>query len=336
MITNWKTIVMAMALLMAIASVLVISSCSSSEDEPEPEPIEPPSALSYPATTVAVGAEGTITPTISGDAATFEITDLGDADGVVAITVDMNTGVLSVPMESTTGVYTVEVTATNSEGSTTGTAEVTIGINEDFDPTGQGYLWKYFISQDDPWTMSGLDGIPGLPIQTLEIPTGWPPDWPVGNADWNEQYLLPYLALGGVADLLFQVPGDIACENVGERGDTVYFEVEDDLTLTTICNVDGVAGQSVLIGTSSISYADGQFSWTIVQYSQIEVTYIVNNPTAETFIDPLDETTPGRQFPALRGTVDQFTIPTNVFDEAGILTSLSQKKVEVILEVLDL
>jgi hypothetical protein len=182
--------------------------------------------------------------------------------------------------------------------------------------------------------MKGLDGIPDLPIDTVVIPKGWAPDWPTGNADWNEQYLFPYLAVGGVADLLFQVPSDIACGAVSEKGDTTYFEVEDDLTLTTICHIDDAAGQSVLIGNSSISYADGKYSWAITQYSQIEIVYTINNPTAETFTDPLDPAGP-RQFPAIRGMVDQFTIPTNVYDEAAILTSLSLKKVEVILEVID-
>ena len=136
MITKLKTTIWAIALLFSVASVMVLSSCG--EDEPTPTPpieIDPPSALSYDATTVAVGTEGTIAATISGSPATFEITDFGETVVetvvIVAVTVDASTGELSVAKESTTGVYTVEVTATNAEGNTKGTAEITIGINPD-------------------------------------------------------------------------------------------------------------------------------------------------------------------------------------------------------------
>ncbi|MCK5367684.1 MAG: hypothetical protein KAQ62_04000 [Cyclobacteriaceae bacterium] len=344
MITKLKTTIWAIALLFSVASVMVLSSCG--EDEPTPTPpieIDPPSALSYDATTVAVGTEGTIAATISGSPATFEITDFGETVVetvvIVAVTVDASTGELSVAKESTTGVYTVEVTATNAEGSTKGTAEITIGINPDFDPTGKGYTWQYYMNQDDPWTLEGLDGeIAELPIPSVVIPTGWPAGWPALDPnDWNELTLFPYLAVGSISDLLFQLPSDIACETVGEKGDQLFFAVEDDLTLTTICHIDADPGQSVLIGISAISWANDQFSWALTLYSQIEITYVIDNPTAETFIDPLDETTPGRSFPAIRGMVEQFTIPYNVYDETAILLSLDKpKKVEVILEVHEL
>ena len=339
MITNLKTTIWAIALLFSVASVMVLSSCGGDE-EPEPEPIVPP-GLSYAATTVAVGSTGTVTAAVTGDAATYAITDDG---GATFVTVNASTGELSVAAESTTGVYSVVVKATNSAGTEDATAEITIGINDDFDPTGKGYTWQYYINQDEPWTLSGLDGeIANMPIPSIDIPTGWPPDWPTGNADWlTPGYLDQYLALGQIADLLFQVPSDIACEAVGEKGDQLYFEVEADLSLTTACHIGDTPGQTVVIGSSIISYADGVFSWAIVLASQIEITYIIDDPTSETdFVDPFDSFDDNgspipRVYPAIRGMVELFTTPTNVATETDILLSLEQKKVEVVLEVHEL
>ena len=340
MITKLKTTIWALALLFSVASVMVLSSCG--EDEPAPLPPDPVVApgVSYVATTVAVGSTGSIVAAVTGDAATYEITDNGDADFV---TVDATTGELSVAAESTTGVYSVVVKATNSAGTDEATAEITIGINPDFDPTGKGYTWQYYMNQDDPWTLEGLRGeIAELPFDSVDIPTGWPADWPAGNPDWNEQYLFPYLALGEIANLLMQLPGDIACEAAGENGNTLYFEVEADLTLTTLCTVtDKHDGQSVLIGSSTISYANNQFSWALNLESQIPITYIIDNPTVENFVDPLEQPSelepPPRIYSAIRGTVEQFTVPYNVYDETAILLSLDKpKKVEVIFEVHEL
>jgi hypothetical protein len=319
-----------------IAALVFVASCGD-EGDPEPEPIVPPGAITYTPTTVAVGSAGTIDPSaFTGDSPTFSIVDAGDAADFV--TIDASTGKLSVAAESTTGTYSVEVKAMNSAGSSSGTAEITIGINTDFDPTGKSYIWQYYMNMDAPWTMTGLDGdIAKLPIPSVDIPTGWPAGWPALDPnDWNEQTLFPYLALGAVADLLFQVPGDIGCGALTpeEKGDTLVFKVEDDLSLTTTCTLNDATGSSALMGISSISYADGEYSWALTLYSQIEIVYVIDNPTAETFTDPLDPAGP-RQFPAIRGTVEQFTTPTDVTDEAGILTSLAVKKVEVILEVIE-
>ena len=321
---------------MSITALLFVASCGDSSDPDPTPPIEviPPAAFTYPATTVAVGATGSAMPSsVEGTAPVFSIKDDG---GATFLTIDAATGELSVGAESTTGSYDVVVKAANAKGSADGTATITIGVNPDFDPTGKGYTWKYFINQSDPWTMSGLDGIPELPITEVEIPTGWPAGWPqLDPNDWNELTLFPYLAVTSVSDLLFQVPSDIACGAVEESGDQLYFEIEDDLSLTTICHIGDVDGQTVIIGTSAISYADGKFSWALTLYSQIEIIYIISDRTSETFTDPLDPAGP-TQFPAIRGMVDKFTIPTNIFDEAGILSSLALKKVEVILEVSEL
>jgi len=350
MITKLKTTIWAIALLFSVGSVLVLSSCGS-DDEPDPTPpieVIAPGDFTYPATTVAVGAEGSVDPSaVEGSTPAFAITSVTDADdvasAVASFSVDAATGKISIAAESTTGLYKVTVTATNSKGTGTGTAEITIGVNPDFDPTGKGYLWQYWINQDDPWTLSGLDGeIAELPIAEIEIPTGWPPDWPAGNADWNEEYLFPYLALGGVQDLIFQVPSDLACGALDpeEGGDTLYFVVETDLSLTTICTLNDAAGSSVLIGTSTISYSDDKFHWAVSLNSQIPITYIITDITStDQFVDPLEPGeggAPPRIYPALTGTVEQFTTPTNVFDETGILTSLTQKKVDIVLEVIAL
>lgn len=339
MITKMKTTIWAIALLFSVGSVLVLSSCGEDDPAPPPDPVVAP-GVSYAATTVAVASTGSIVAAVTGDAASYEITDDGGADFV---TVDAATGELSVAAESTTGAYSVVVKATNSAGNSDGTAEITIGINGDFDPTGVGYTWQYYINQDDPWTMSGLDGIPELPIKEIEIPTGWPAGWPQLDPNvWNEQTLLPYLALGAVADLLMQLPGDLACAALDpeEKGNTLYFALEEDFTMTTICTLNDAAGSKAIIGNYSISWADSQYSLALNFESQIPITYIIDISNSEDFIDPLEPAgenePPPRIYPALRGTVEEFTTPTNVFDEASILTSLALKKVEVILEVIEL
>ncbi|MCG8309532.1 MAG: immunoglobulin domain-containing protein [Cytophagales bacterium] len=337
MITKLRTIIWGLALIWSVASILVISSCSESDDPPKPP--EAPK-VSYQDSDVAVGTEGKVTAAVQGDPATYEIVGITDQDdaavNVSFITINGSTGELTIGAESTTGSYKVTVKAKNEGGQDEAVANVTITINNDFNPTGKSYLWKYWMNQSDPWTLSGLDGIPGLAIESVEIPKGWPDGWPTPQPEWTDEYMFPYLALGGVQNLLFQVPGDLACATEGEEGNTLLFKVETDLSLTTLCTVtEPNDGKSVTIGSSSISYANSQFVWTVTLVSQIPVTYIIENPTSETFVDPLDETTPGRQFPAIRGMVESFTTPTNVFDEAGILGSLTQKKVEIILEVLD-
>ena len=351
MITNLKKTIWAIALLFSVGSVMVLSSCGD-DDNPEPEQpivVVPPGNFTYPATTVAVAAEGTVDPsTVDGSTLAFAITGVTDNDdndasaAATFLSIDAATGVISVAKESTTGMYNVEVTATNSEGTGTGTAAVTIGINPDFDPTGMGYTWQYYMNQDDPWTMTGLNGIPELPIEEIEIPTGWPDGWPALDPNvWNEQTLLPYMILGGVADLLFQLPSDLACAALDpeEKGNTLYFEANEDFTLTTICELNDAAGSSVVIGDYAISWANDQFSWIVNLNSQIPITYVIDDPIAEQFIDPLeagDGGAPPRIYNAIRGTVEEFLTPTDVSTETAILTSLTVKKVEVIIEVTEL
>ncbi len=338
MITLTKASKWVLAIMMS-TTLVFISSCGG-DDEPEPDPIVAP-GLSYTPTTVAVGSTGSIVVAVTGDAATYEITDNGDAEFV---TVDATTGELSVAAESTTGVYSVVVKATNSAGNSDGTAEITIGINDDFNPTGKGYSWQYYMNQDDPWTLSGLDGeVAELLDPSVDIPTGWPADWPLGNPNWSGEYLFPNLVLGMIANLLMQLPADLACAALvpEEKGNTLYFAAEEDFTLTTICTLNDAAGSSAIIGNYSISWANDQFSWALNLVSQIPITYVIDNPTIEQFIDPLDSFDDQgfpvpRTYQAIRGMVEQFTTPTNVFSETAILGSLAVKKVEVILEVTEL
>jgi len=329
MITHWKTTILAIALLFSVASVLVLSSCGG-DDEPEPEPIIPP-GLSYTAATVAVGSTGTLTPAVQGDAATYSITDNGDADFV---TIDAGTGVLSVAAESTTGVYTVAVKATNSAGSADATVDITIGVNDDFDPTGKKLLWRYFINQDDDITLTGLDGeLLGLQIPSLQLPVGWPTEATPQEDLWQ------YFLLTEIERLIFQVPGDEACGALipEEGGDTLLIVVNSDLSLSTECTLNDSPGSSADIGISWISYAEGAFSYTIslvfIPEASLSVPYKIEGANFTDFTDPVEQTI----YPALLGRVNAFTTPADFTNQAAMENPLNWKNpmVDVVLKVLE-
>jgi hypothetical protein len=323
---------------MSITTLLFVASCGE-EGDPEPEPIKPPTAFTYPATTVAVGATGTVTPSaVTGDAPIFTITDAGEAAGFVSI--NAATGVLSVVAESTTGTYSIKVKAANSAGSVEVTAEITIGVNADFNPAGKSYLWRYFMNQSDDVIFKNLDGLDaGLPPGDTPLAKGWPAGWP-DISGYSEEELFPYLLLDGIQDMIFQVPGDDACSALApaesQRGDTLLLVVNSDLTLSTKCRLDDSndAGATVELGTSQISYSGGKYYWTLnMTFQGIPIPFVIGDPqSVASFIDPLLD---GATYPALTGTVDQFTTPTNFESETTILTSLTQIKVDVVLQVLN-
>ncbi len=333
-------------MLLAITGLVFIYSCGGDDEEPEPEPIDPPSGLSYPATTVAVGTEGTISPTISGDAATFEITNFGETkDGdevIVAVTVDSNTGDISIPMESTVGVYTIEVTATNSEGSTSGTAEITIGINDDFDPTGKNLIWKYFMNKSADVVLENLDKLDDELPPTFQLPVGWP-----GGADFvidptlDPEVLQGYLIFTGIQEAILQVPGDDACQALETKnGDTLLVIVNSDLTLSTVCP----SGSIVEMGTSKISYADGGFIWTIDVVLQgvlpLQIS-IADAAIVEDYIDPLypnwsNPSGEGGMYDAITGNVAEYqTVDDYGFLPDGLPTGFIYLDVDVVLEIME-
>ncbi|MDZ7606147.1 MAG: cadherin repeat domain-containing protein [Cyclobacteriaceae bacterium] len=280
---------------------------------------------------------GTAAPILGGDEATFTILDAGDAENFV--TVNPITGVITVADESTTGVYDVKIKATNSAGSVEAIAKITVGVNADFNPTDKSYVWKYFINQTANTIMKNLDELDATLPAEITLPVGWPAGWP-DISGLTQQELQPYLIFPAVQQLIFQVPGDDACNalNPSQGGDNLNLTVNADLTLSTKCKAD-LTGSTVDIGSSVISYKDGKYSWTLAMAFQgIPITYTINDPIVANFVDPLDPNildpsgTP-RVFSALQGTVDLFTTPTD-FDDANILTSLRQIKVDVVLEVL--
>lgn len=340
MSTNLRKTILAIALFVPIALFLVLSSCSESEDPPEP-PVAP--TLSYDDTEVAVGAEGSVTATKDGDAATYAISDDG---GAAFVTVDAATGNLSVAKESTIGVYEVKVKATNEGGEVEATAKITIGINSAFDPTGKKMIWKYFMNYTPDIVMKNLNTLPGLSDLPAEIPLpddGFPEGWPT-NINPADPLFSSYFILTGVQELLLQVPGDMACGALSpaEQGDTLIVIVDEDLKLWTQCRADGgAAGTVVEIGTSSISYANDGFVWAINTTIQGQpVTIAIADAVIADFVDPLHPhysmpSMQGGMYSAVQGSVEQLLIPTN-FEDLEDLSKLELKfvTVDIVLEVL--
>jgi hypothetical protein len=325
---------------MAIIALVFIYSCSDDEGEPEPEPVDPPE-FSYTATTVDVGTTGTLTPSVIGGDATYAITDSADAE---FLTINVNTGELSVAAESTVGEYNVVVTGSNAEGTHDATAAITIGINDDFDPTGKNLLWKYWMNYTEDVVFYNLDQLPGqggLPDE-IPIPIGWPGGTQF-QIDPMDPALESYLIFPTVQFFLQQVPGDEACDALepSENGDTLLIIVNSDLTLSTACrNDDKSPGTTVDLGESTISYANGGFVWTLnLTISTIPVPIAIGGAEIADFTDPLDPhwTAPSgtpRTFSAIRGTVENYMTPTDFLDETTYITSIDFLTVDVVFEIL--
>jgi len=132
-----------------------------------------PPTVTYSNTSVDLGGEFSVTPTVAGDLPmTFAIEDAGGTANFVSI--DENTGVLSIAKESVIGNYTVYVKVTNSAGSANTTAAVAISIPDDFNPVGKTLEWKFFFNQSQNKVLTGLDGVPALPYSALTLPVGVP------------------------------------------------------------------------------------------------------------------------------------------------------------------
>jgi hypothetical protein len=140
-----------------------------------------------------------------------------------------------------------------------------------------------------------------------------------------------YFLLTELEKLIFQVPGDEACGAAGGNGDTLAFVVNNDLTLSSICN----EADPQVIGTSSIAYLDGGFVFSLqLQFNeQIALPYVISNAVFADFTDPVTQ----RMYPSLQGRVNAFTTPTNLETEETVLdiTSWATPPVDVVLEVLE-
>ncbi len=305
--------------IMVSSTLVFIASCGSDDDPPAP-PVKP--TISYPDTDVAIGSEGSVTPAVQGDAATYSIKD--DTGTKDFVTIDANTGILSVAKESVLGEYKVVITATNSAGSSDAVATITISISDDFNPVGKTLLWKYFINQEDGFTLKGMDGIPQMPFKEIILPVGWP------TAETAQEDVWKHFVLTEIEGLIFQVPNDNTCSI---SGDTLAFVVNEDLTLGAICT-EGTP--ETTIGTASISYKDDAFVFTLElvfdDVIPIILPYNISNATMAEFTDPVDS----RAYMAIQGTVNAFTTPTDLTDESTItdITSWATPKVDVVLEIL--
>lgn len=327
MITKLKTTIWAIALLFGVASVMVLSSCS--EDEPEPDPVIPPS-LNYPPADVAIGStKADWIPAIQGDLPiAYTLKDAGDAAGFVSV--DAVTGAITVAAESVIGTYDIVVTATNLGGSSDGTASLTISISPDFDPTGKHLLWSYFMNKTADVEFSNLDEFPGG--ETLPNPTPITDEWP-GGTDFVIDPMTPdiqnYFVFSQIQGFLLQVPGDDVCQALeGVNGDTLLIIVNDDLTLSTICP----SGALEELGPSTITYADGEFTWTLnLSLQGNPIPYSIVGPTMADFTEYDFTTGAPRTFSSYQGTIPAFTTPTDFKDYLGSLAFL---EVDVVLEIL--
>ena len=295
------------------------------------EPVVAP-GVSYEAATVAIGSEGTITPAVTGDAATYAITD---DDGATFVTINANTGELSVAKESEIGTYSVSVTATNSAGSDNATAEITIGINPLFDPTGKKFEWKIFMNRTEDITLVGLDGVPGLPSPSLSLPFEWPTESTPVDDLWQ------YGIMTGVQGLLLQVPGDEACGALDptEDGDTLLIIVNEDLTISTECNVGGAPGSTVQIGISEITFADDKFVYTMLLdfLPGLSLPYEIDGAKIEEFTDVYTDPASPEVYQALQGTVIGMTTPTDLATQETIqdFTKWAYPNVDVVLKQIE-
>jgi len=320
MITKLKTTIWALALLFSVGSVLVLSSCGEDDPAPPPPPEVIAPGLSYAATTVSVGAAGTVTAAVTGDDATYEITDNGDADFV---TVNASTGELSVAAESAMGVYSVVVEATNSAGTDEATAEITIGINEAFDPRGKSFEWKLFMNRSENITLTGLDGVPGLPISELTLPTEWP------TASTPADDLWQYGVMTGVQGLIIEVPGDEACTG---SGNSKKLSIAEDLSISVICS----EGDPAVVGASTISFKDDKFVFTMLLefLPGLSIPYEIDDARFEDFQDGYTDPANPAVYSALLGTVIGMTTPTDLATEETIqdFTTWAYPNIDVVLE----
>lgn len=302
---------------MMFTALVFISSCGGDDKE---DPVIPPADFTYTPTTVGIGEEGTVSPSaVAGDSPTFAITDFGEADDFISI--DASTGVISVVKESSLGIYNVVVSASNSAGSASGTAEITIGLSEAFNPVGKTFEWQYFMNQSEDLTLTGLDGLPGMDFPEMTLPVGWP------TASTTEEQMPAYLLFTGVAGMLFQAPGDEVCVT----GNSLQFKVNEDLTLSAICS----EGDPAVIGFAFVSFADDKFVFEPNLYftETIALPYAIDGATFADFVDPLTQ----ESYSSLQGRVNAFTIPTDLTDEDTMqdITTWTTPVVDVVLRVVE-
>ena len=331
MITKLKTTFWALALLLSVASVMVISSCSDDSEDPAIPP-----SFSYTDTSVEIGTTGDVVPALQGDLPiTWSIVnDGGTADFV---TIDAATGTLQIAAESVLGEYMVKVKATNSGGSSEADAKITITISSAFDPRGLNLHWKYFFLNTPNTTFLNLNLIDDSLPAEIVLPTGTPDGWPdaINIAD---PMLPTYFIFTGIQEALMQVPGDDACQALEQKnGDTLLIVVNNDLTLSTVCP----SGSPVEIGTSTISYVDGGYVWTLNTSLQgVPVTIaIAEAEIVDSYIDPLyphysNPSGMGGMYKAVVGNVAQYMTPTD-FNPDNYLTSIQLLDVDVVFEVLE-
>ena len=302
------------------------------------QPVSPP-GLSYSETTVAVGDEGLLTPAVTGDAATYEITDHGGAkvgDNDPFVSIDAATGVLSVAKESKTGTYSIKVKATNAGGTADATAELTIGANPNFDPVGKKFEWGLFMNRTADITLTGLDGVPGLPITD---PVTLPTEWPTASTPVDD--LWRYGLMTGIQELLLQVPGDEACGALepSENGDTLLIIINADLTVSTVCTTDaGGVGSTVQIGVWEITFAEDKYMFTMQLdfLPGLSIPYQIDGANIGEFVD---ESEPGNPvtYTVLQGTVINMTTPTDLATEETIqdFTKWEYPNVDVVLRLIE-
>ncbi len=306
-----------MGLVAVVALALNLSSCGDSSSD---EPVKAPSDFTYAATSVQVGATGTVAPSGTDSGLTYDFANKSAVPDFISL--NASTGELSVGEESTTGEYTVEIMATNSAGSAKGSATITITVPDAFNPVGMKLLPRYFVNQTDGLELFGLKGIPGLPIDTLQIPVGWLTDQSTALDT------LGFMAITGIGQMLFEVPVDNVCD---DYKDPIYL-VNSDLTLSAICSAG--TDPSGDAGTVLISYKDGGYIFTMsLKFDDAipAISYPIGAATIGNFDDPFV----GVGYEAIHGVCDGFTMPSDYSTEDAMRNPASwiRPKIEIVLQV---
>lgn len=131
------------------------------------------------------------------------------------------------------------------------------------------------MNQEEGLTLTRLDGLPGMSIQALKVPVGWPTETTL------PANLQDYFVFTELQKMIFQAPNDAVCTN----GNTVKFTVNEDLFLMSVCE----EGNSTSIGTWMISYKDDKFVFSMKiafdASAAINLDYVIDGPSLANFND---------------------------------------------------
>ena len=305
--------------LFAFVSIILCTSCG---DDDEEDPILP--NIRYADTDVQLGTEGTISPTAQGVGLVYEIKDAGDAEDFVSI--NANSGVITVGKESKLGSYNVAILAYNELGESESVASIEITLNDNFNPVGKTFEWKFFINQSENVVLKGLDGLPELPISEMLLPIGLP------DESTPAQEFPTYFVFTEMQKILLERLAQLLCPD----GTSLRFTTDENLEMFGICN----DGTLIPIGKSEIKFKDDQFVYVLdvlfEASGDFRIQYKVDNAVFTTFNDAYTDPDNPLEIDAVVGTVNKYTTPTD-FTSSTTLADVSKivnPTVDLVLEVI--